>query len=378
MSRADAIDFGRPRDLERVPSGGGAVTVDTRVLVSALIMLSTRFALSQTDTVKECDSTYRTAIDLQKKLKLRAAKTQWILCASESCPNLFRSECTKRFDELDRRLPTAVFLVVDEHGNDVSDVKVAMDGELLTEHLDGRALALDPGRHIFSLDAPSHPTIQKSLIVSEGVKERQVRVALESTKTPSRPWLTRLVGASAVAGILGAAIAAFVALRRAARKGSRPISQQAAWAVQASGARHPATTYDIFISHASEDKEAVARPLYLALTGAGLSVWFDEAELQLGDSLRRKIDDALSHCRYGVVILSPRFLEKEWPQRELDGLVARETLSGAKAILPIWFEIEASTLMTYSPALADKLAARIEDGIPTVVAKILSALGKYS
>ena len=81
--------------------------------------------------------------------------------------------------------------------------------------------------------------------------------------------------------------------------------------------------YDVFISHASEDKEAIARPLYEALKARGLSVWFDEAELTLGDSLRRKIDDGLARCRYGIVILSPRFLEKEWPQRELDGLVAR-------------------------------------------------------
>jgi hypothetical protein len=63
-------------------------------------------------------------------------------------------------------------------------------------------------------------------------------------------------------------------------------------------------TYDFFISHASEDKEAIARPLYEALKARGLAVWFDEAELTLGDSLRRKIDDGLARCRYGIVILS--------------------------------------------------------------------------
>ena len=85
-----------------------------------------------------------------------------------------------------------------------------------------------------------------------------------------------------------------------------------------------------------EDKEIVARPLYQALAAAGLKVWFDEATLNLGDSLSRKIDEGLAHCRFGVVVLSPSFLAKEWPRNELSALVARETASGNKAILPIW------------------------------------------
>ena len=134
--------------------------------------------------------------------------------------------------------------------------------------------------------------------------------------------------------------------------------------------------YDLFLSHASEDKEAIARPLYSALIAQGLSVWFDEAVLKLGDSLRRKIDEGLSKCRFGVVVLSPTFLSKQWPQRELDGLVARETASGEKAILPIWHEIDREGVLKYSPTLADRLAARSEEGIDALVQKILEAIHK--
>ena len=134
------------------------------------------------------------------------------------------------------------------------------------------------------------------------------------------------------------------------------------------------TAYDIFISHASEDKDRIARPLYEALKNRGVSVWFDEAVLKLGDSLRRKIDEGLSKCKYGVVILSPSFLSKEWPQKELDGLVARETASGKKAILPIWHEIDRDTLLRYSPTLADKLAGNSKEGLPIIVDKILEVL----
>lgn len=65
--------------------------------------------------------------------------------------------------------------------------------------------------------------------------------------------------------------------------------------------------YDVFISHASEDKSDVARPLAALLINAGLTVWIDEAELTLGDSLRRNIDLGLASSRFGVVILSTSF-----------------------------------------------------------------------
>ena len=132
--------------------------------------------------------------------------------------------------------------------------------------------------------------------------------------------------------------------------------------------------YDFFISHASEDKDAVARPLHDALTKAGVSVWFDEATLELGDSLRKSIDKGLARCRYGVVILSPHFLAKRWPQLELDGLFARETVTGEKAILPVWHQMDAATLAQHSPMLADRLAARADDGIAPLAEQLIRIL----
>jgi TIR domain-containing protein len=132
--------------------------------------------------------------------------------------------------------------------------------------------------------------------------------------------------------------------------------------------------YDLFISHAWEDKDAIARDLYNALVERGLKVWFDEATLELGDSLRRKIDDGIARCGFGVVILSPHFLRKNWTQIELNGLVARETASGEKAILPIWHELDAETLRHYSYTLADRVAARSEEGVPALVDQILRVL----
>src|SRR5215813_3916783 len=96
--------------------------------------------------------------------------------------------------------------------------------------------------------------------------------------------------------------------------------------------------WDIFISHASEDKATVARPLAAALERAGARVWLDEHELTVGDSLTEKIDEGLAHSQFGVVILSPAFFAKQRPKRELAGLRAREE-EGKKVILPVWHDV---------------------------------------
>ena len=131
--------------------------------------------------------------------------------------------------------------------------------------------------------------------------------------------------------------------------------------------------YDIFVSHASEDKDDVARPLAAHLESLGLRVWFDECQLTLGDSLRRNIDRGLIESRFGVVILSPAFFAKEWPNKELDGLVAREDGRG-KVILPIWHKITATDIGRFSPILADKLAISTDRGLPVVATSILQAV----
>lgn len=132
---------------------------------------------------------------------------------------------------------------------------------------------------------------------------------------------------------------------------------------------------DIFISHAREDKETVARPLAQMLKNKGYTVWFDDFVLTLGDSIRQAIDKGLASCRFGVVILSPNFFAKEWPQRELDGLAAREVASGEKLILPVWHNISHSEIRKYSPMMADKLGISTASGIEFLTGRIAEVVG---
>jgi hypothetical protein len=130
---------------------------------------------------------------------------------------------------------------------------------------------------------------------------------------------------------------------------------------------------DAFISHASEDKETIARPLAESLQQHGVRVWFDAFTLTIGDSLRRSIDRGLAQSSYGVVILSEAFFQKQWPQLELDGMVARE-VAGVKVILPIWHGIDVSRVRMHSPMLADRLAVSSSSGLDHVVHQLLQVI----
>lgn len=113
--------------------------------------------------------------------------------------------------------------------------------------------------------------------------------------------------------------------------------------------------YDVFISHASEDKDMIVRSLAEALKEKKLEVWYDEFTLRIGDSLRRKIDVGLARSRVGLVVISPSFIDKGWTNYELDGIVTR-SVSGEQILLPIWHDITKQQVMDFSPSLADKVA----------------------
>lgn len=113
--------------------------------------------------------------------------------------------------------------------------------------------------------------------------------------------------------------------------------------------------HDVFISYASEDKEALVAPLARLLSECGVSVWYDEFSLKVGDSLSRSIDKGLSGSRYGIVIISKYFMSKPWPEYELRGLISKE-LGSENVILPLWYGVTREQVLAFSPPLADKKA----------------------
>jgi hypothetical protein len=112
--------------------------------------------------------------------------------------------------------------------------------------------------------------------------------------------------------------------------------------------------WDAFISHASEDKAFVLE-LVTTLSRLGLRVWYDDFELKPGDSLVASLDKGLARSRFGILVLSPAFIGKPWPEYERRGLTSRDVAEGT-VLVPIWRNVTRADVARLSPTLADKLA----------------------
>ena len=130
-------------------------------------------------------------------------------------------------------------------------------------------------------------------------------------------------------------------------------------------------SYDVFICHASEDKSDFVRPLATQLLNLGRRVWYDEFTLNVGDSLRHAIDEGLRTSRFGVVVLSPSFFEKKWPQWELEGLMAS---GDPGTILPVRHRLTHDELLGRSSILAGLIAADSSDGVDDVAHRLNKVL----
>ncbi len=115
--------------------------------------------------------------------------------------------------------------------------------------------------------------------------------------------------------------------------------------------------YDVFVSHAWEDKESFADEFVDELRKLGITVWYDTSQIRWGDSMRQRIDEGLKKSKFGVVILSPNYIaeRKYWTKAELDGLFQKDSVNG-KTILPIWHHLSKQEVQNYSPIIASKLA----------------------
>jgi len=136
---------------------------------------------------------------------------------------------------------------------------------------------------------------------------------------------------------------------------------------------------EAFISHSSRDKNLFVRPLVECLADQGVDVWYDEYSMQPGDSLSASTDRGLAAARYGVVIISPAFietaLESGWTHYELRGIVSNSIGTLHRRIVPIWLDVTRDDVRRWSPALADLVAIVAHDKpVHAVALKIIEVI----
>lgn len=151
-------------------------------VVVSLALLSAgapvRAAPTSKEDKKACIAASEKAQQLRSDGELLAAREEMLVCAREVCPGVIRKDCAKWLGELEDALPSIVFGAKDGRGHDLEEVKVSIDGTVVTTTLDGKAIAVDPGPHVVKFEHAGSPDVEDKIVVREGEKNRFVTVKI--------------------------------------------------------------------------------------------------------------------------------------------------------------------------------------------------------
>jgi hypothetical protein len=235
-----------------------------------------------------CIAASEESLTLRQQGKLHDALKKLAICAEASCSSEVKAECAQRIDAIDAAMPTLVLEAKDGAGNDLYDVRVTMDGALLTGNLDGRPVAIDPGEHAFVFETAGTPPLEKKLVLREGEKDRHEGVTLGSPPPPAAPaptpapspppalpapstWSTQktLAVVSAGVGVVGLGLGAWFGAFAASSQ-SREKSD-----CSASACNNPAQAVEDY--NTAKDDAAGSTFAFVtggALLAAGAALWF--------------------------------------------------------------------------------------------------------
>lgn len=134
---------------------------------------------SPQDTQAMCLEQHVNSQRLRQERKLLEARDALVSCAGYECPVIVRRDCLNWLEELRREVPSLVFRVSVD-GRSTADAKVFLDGELVAEQLDGRAIEVNPGLHTVRYEVGALPPLEQEVIVTEGERFRVVEGAFVS------------------------------------------------------------------------------------------------------------------------------------------------------------------------------------------------------
>jgi hypothetical protein len=121
-----------------------------------------------------CGAAYTAAQQRQHSGDLVAASELYQSCADEGCGVKVWQDCMTGESKLHSDVPSVVVAVSDHNGEPLVDVKVEMDGRLLTSRLDGLALPINPGTHEFLFFAGKEAFAPQTVTVAVGDRNRVI------------------------------------------------------------------------------------------------------------------------------------------------------------------------------------------------------------
>jgi hypothetical protein len=143
-------------------------------------------ALAQEAAAATCVSAYEEGQELRKSGRLISARATLQRCARDDCPDFIRTDCGSWYDEVQSELPTVVFAARSQ-GRDLTEVQISVGGRVLSSHIDGQVVELDPGSYELRFEARDMRPLKKQFVIARGERNRLVQVELESIAAPVAP-----------------------------------------------------------------------------------------------------------------------------------------------------------------------------------------------
>jgi hypothetical protein len=236
-----------------------------------------------------CIAASEQALSLRHAGHLREARTQMAECASPSCPDELRAECSKRMDALNDAMPSLVVGAKDGSGNDLLAAEVTIDGVKVATTLDGRPIDLDPGEHVVRVSVDGLPPAERKLVLGEGEKARHETFVLGEPPRPLPPppapapepvaprWGTRRTvavtsGALGLVGLgVGGAFGALASSEWSSSKSATTLQGSCASAASCPAHATAVSDHDTAVTYATVSTVGIAVGAALVVTG--LVVW---------------------------------------------------------------------------------------------------------
>ena len=168
-------------------------------------------AFAKPDELKQqCVDAYDQTQALRSAGKLRLARDSAVICAQAACPSVVTKDCVPWLEALEKSLPTVVFSARDRAGQETTAVRVLMDGVLLAPRLDGLAVTIDPGEHVFRFELDGQPPSETRTLIREGEKNRHLDVSFVPPPPPPATFTLPPTSVLVLGGVGALALGSFV------------------------------------------------------------------------------------------------------------------------------------------------------------------------
>jgi hypothetical protein len=153
----------------------------------AIVFCFPKSGLAADDPKQQCVSASEKGQQLKNAGKLEAARAELQICSRAECPKLIQQDCTEWMKDILNILPSVVPGAKDRKGRDLVDVKVSIDGKVATETLDGKAVNVDPGVHVFRFEGKGMAPVEEQVVIRQGEKNRILTITLGAADEKDKP-----------------------------------------------------------------------------------------------------------------------------------------------------------------------------------------------